>query len=308
MKRIVFIISIFYAGICTAQQTSRTAPGILHHFLHPDSGYILVAAHRGDWRNAPENSIHALQLALKMGVDIVEIDVQKTKDGVLVLMHDQTIDRTTSGKGAVENLTWDSLQHVTLRQGHGGPTEEHIPTFEAYMDSVKGKPVLINLDKGWNIIPEMYAVLRKTGTVEQAIFKGILPLDQMRKKFGSIMDSIHYMPMVHPLDYNSKTVETQADNLIKGFYDHYRPAGFELVFDKVNSPVVTNALPAIKAKATTVWLNSLWPSQCAAHDDERAMIDPDANWGWLIKSGANVIQTDRPAELLAYLRKKGYRK
>ena len=307
MKRIVFIISIFYTGICAAQQPNRTAAGILHHFLQPAPNYVLVAAHRGDWRNAPENSIHALQLALKMGVDIVEIDVQKTKDGVLVLMHDQTIDRTTSGKGAVEELTWDSLQQVTLRQGHGGPTEEHIPSFETYMDSVKGKPVLINLDKGWNIIPDMYAVLRKTGTVEQAIFKGVLPLSQMRKKFGNIMDSIHYMPMVHPPDYNAKTAETQAGNLISGFYDHYRPAGFELVFDKANSPVITHAIPAVKAKGTTVWVNSLWPSQCATHDDERAMIDPDANWGWLIKLGANAIQTDRPAELLAYLQKSGYR-
>jgi len=306
MKNSVFIILLFYSGICAAQQEHHTAAGILQQFLHPDPNYILVAAHRGDWRNAPENSIHSLQRAVKMGVDIVEIDVQKTKDGVLVLMHDQTIDRTTSGKGVVENLTWDSLQHVTLRQGHGGPTEEHIPTFEAYMDSVKGKPVLVNLDKGWNIIPDMYAILRKTGTVEQALFKGVLPLSEMRKKFGSIMDSIHYMPMVHPPDY-TKTAEAQADNLISGFYDHYRPAGFELVFDKANSPVITNALPAIKAKGTTVWVNSLWPSQCAAHDDEKAITAPEANWGWLIKSGANVIQTDRPAELLAYLRKSGYR-
>jgi glycerophosphoryl diester phosphodiesterase len=146
----------------------------------------------------------------------------------------------------------------------------------------------------------MYAVLKKTGTLEQAIFKGVLPLPQMREKFGSIMDSIHYMPMVHSSDYNDA-------NLITGFYDHYRPAGFELVFSTTTGPVVTSVLPAIKAKATTVWVNALWASQCAAHDDEKAMTDPDANWGWLIKLGANVIQTDRPRELLAYLQKKGYR-
>lgn len=238
----------------------------------------------------------------------METDVRKTKDGVLILMHDETIDRTTSGKGVVENLTWDSLQRVTLRQGHGGPTEEHIPTFEAFMDSVKGKPILINLDKGWIIIPEMYAVLKKTGTIEQAIFKGNLPLSEMRKKFGSVMDSIHYMPMVHPAGYNlSKDSSAHPDNLITGFYDHYRPAGFELIFDKTNADVVTKAIPAVQAHATTVWLNSLWPSQCAGHDDEKAIINADANWGWLIKTGANVIQTDRPAELLEYLKKRSYR-
>ncbi|BAV06666.1 glycerophosphoryl diester phosphodiesterase [Filimonas lacunae] len=303
MKRNLLAILLLFTGVCSAQQKGRTASAIMQHFLHPDGKYVLVAAHRGDWRNAPENSIHALQLCIQMGVDIMETDVRKTKDGVLVLMHDDRIDRTTSGKGLVKELTWDSLQHVTLRQGHGGPTEEHIPTFEAFMQAVKGKPILINLDKGWDIIPEMYAILKKTGTVEQALFKGNLPLAQLRQQFGNVMDSIHYMPMVHPSDYSAdKTGAERPDSLIAGFYDHYRPAGFELVFDKEQSPVITEALPAVARHHTTVWLNSLWPSQCAGHDDEKAMINANANWGWLIKAGANTIQTDRPQELLAYLR------
>lgn len=308
MRNLLLIIVVFYSGICVAQGDARTPSGILHHFLYPDPHNVLVAAHRGDWRNAPENSIHALQLAIKMGVDIMETDVRRTKDGVLILMHDERIDRTTSGKGKVDELTWDSLQRVTLRQGHGGPTEERIPSFETFMNSVKGKPILINLDKGWDIIPEIYTILRKTGTVEQAIFKGSLPLGRMRQQFGGIMDSIHYMAMLHPMDYSiHRTPEEQPDSLIAGWYDHYRPAGFELVFDAPESPVVTKALPAIRAHATTVWINALWASQCAAHDDERAMLDPDANWGWLIALGANVIQTDRPADLLKYLQKKGLR-
>lgn len=296
MKRFFLLFSLFVPVVASGQSNrQRTAATILQQFLHPNARTVLVAAHRGDWRNAPENSIHALQLSLQMGVDIMETDVRKTKDGVLILMHDETINRTTSGKGKVSELTWDSLQRITLRQGHGGPTEERIPTFEEFMDSVKGKPILINLDKCWDIIPDVYAVLKKTGTIEQGLFKGVLPLPDLRAKFGAVIDSIHYMPIV---------LNTYTDSLVNGYLDDYKTAGFELGFNNMESIVLTKALPLIRKRGVTVWLNSLWPSLCAGHDDEKAMKKPDENWGWLIENGANVIQTDRPKELLKYLKKR----
>ncbi len=213
----MLLISFLSTGMLFAQE-QRTAARLMDHFLHPSGNYVLVAAHRGDWRNAPENSIHALDLCLKMGVDIMETDVVKTKDNVLILMHDAKIDRTTSGKGLVSEHTWEELKQLTLKQGHGGPTREHIPTFEAFMLAVKGKPILINLDKCWDIIPDVYAVLKKTGTVEQGLFKGILPLSELRSRFGPIVDSIHYMPMISPASYADNTKpEFLPTNLIEGF-------------------------------------------------------------------------------------------
>ena len=75
---------------------------------------VIVVAHRGDWRNAPENSLQAIQNCIDMGVDMVEIDVRQTKDGQLVLMHDVTVDRTTTGTGKVSELTWEYLQGLQL--------------------------------------------------------------------------------------------------------------------------------------------------------------------------------------------------
>ena len=63
---------------------------------------VIVVAHRGDWRNAPENSLQAIQNCIDMGVDMVEIDIRETKDCHLVLMHDKTLDRTTNGKGEIK--------------------------------------------------------------------------------------------------------------------------------------------------------------------------------------------------------------
>ena len=65
----------------------------------------------------------------------------------------------------------------------------------------------------------------------------------------------------------------------------------------------------IQQNGTKIWLNSLWPSLNAGHDDDRAVEeeDPDGSWGWLLEQGATLIQTDRPAELIQYLDQKGRR-
>ena len=72
------------------------------------SKYVTVVAHRGDWRNSPENSIQAFKSCIEMGVDMIEIDVRITKDNELVIIHDATVDRTTNGKGKVADLTLES--------------------------------------------------------------------------------------------------------------------------------------------------------------------------------------------------------
>lgn len=69
-----------------------------------------IIAHRGASGSAPENTIAAVKLAIEMKVDFVEIDVQMSKDGHVVLMHDSTVNRTTSGKGVASDLTIEELK------------------------------------------------------------------------------------------------------------------------------------------------------------------------------------------------------
>ncbi len=99
--RIYIAILLLLASVplCAQKQNVNT---IIQELKNTNSNSILVIAHRGDWRNAPENSILAIEKAVAMGVDIIEIDIQKTRDGQLVLMHDETVDRTTNGKGLCE--------------------------------------------------------------------------------------------------------------------------------------------------------------------------------------------------------------
>ena len=127
----------------------------LRHNLLNNPKYVTIVAHRGDWRNHPENSIPAFQSCIDRGIDMIEIDVQRTKDGQLVLMHDKTVDRCTNGKGAIADLTFDELQKLRLRPQHSASiTRNHIPTLEEVLTLCKGK-ILINIDKGYDYFQQV---------------------------------------------------------------------------------------------------------------------------------------------------------
>ena len=83
---------------------------------------VLIAAHRGDFKNYPENSIPGILSCITQGVDIVEIDVQKTSDGHFVLMHDPKLNRTTNGKGKVSQRTLKYILGLKLKDAKGNLT------------------------------------------------------------------------------------------------------------------------------------------------------------------------------------------
>ncbi|MGM0377204.1 MAG: glycerophosphodiester phosphodiesterase family protein [Bacteroidota bacterium] len=258
--------------------------------------YVLVVAHRGDWRNAPENSLLAIDNCIKMGVDIVEIDVRMTKDSVLVLMHDKTIDRTTSGKGKVSDWTLDSLKSLGLRNEANCITQRKIPTLEEAMLAARGK-ILVNVDKAHDYLDEVYQVLKKTETVNQAILKGPNNIDEVRRKYGTLLNEIIYMPVIFEKTPNLK-------DFVDDFMTEYHPVAFEVIYSSTDSPNF-EIINYIKQQNSRIWVNTLWESLCAGRDDDRALEDPDGSWGWVIEHGANIIQTDRPALLLEYLKEKG---
>ncbi|MDW7690439.1 glycerophosphodiester phosphodiesterase family protein [Flammeovirgaceae bacterium SG7u.111] len=283
----------------------KSAESILAQLKKPTKDRVLVVSHRGDWRNAPENSIKAVQNCIEMGVDIVEIDVRMTLDSQLVIIHDKTLNRTTSGKGKVDEWPLDSIKTLYLKNGAGGRTAHQLPTLRELMEFVKDKPILINLDKAWDYLPQTYALLKETNTVKQGIFKGNEPIELMKKKYGNYMDSVLYMPMVWPLNYSIYKRDSilHPIDYTKGYIENYEPIAFEVIYDQYDSSVMQN-IEYMTNNNTSVWINTLWDELCAGHTDEKALEQPDDNWGWVIEKGANVIQTDRPQLLLDYLREK----
>lgn len=110
-------------------------------------------AHRGASAYAPENTISAFDKAVEMKADYIEIDVQRSKDGELVLIHDTSVDRTTDGTGKVGDLTFEQLRNLDAGSWKGEQfTGEKIPTFDEILDRYHGKiGILIELKA-----PELY--------------------------------------------------------------------------------------------------------------------------------------------------------
>ncbi len=120
-------------------------------------------AHRGASGYAPENTIAAFDKAVDMKADYIEIDVQMSKDGELVIIHDTTVDRTTDGTGKVKDLTFEELR--SLDAGSWKSPEfsgEQIPTFDEILDRYRGKiGVLIELKA-----PELYPGIEEKVAIE----------------------------------------------------------------------------------------------------------------------------------------------
>ncbi|MFR3818071.1 MAG: glycerophosphodiester phosphodiesterase [Fusobacterium varium] len=125
-------------------------------------------AHRGFSGKYPENTMLAFKKAIESGVDGIELDVQLTKDGEVVIIHDETIDRTTDGKGLVSSYTYEELSKFDASFIYRNQIEfNKIPTLREYFELIKNKKIITNIElktgvfeyagieeKVWNLIQE----------------------------------------------------------------------------------------------------------------------------------------------------------
>lgn len=104
-------------------------------------------AHRGFSGRYPENTLLAFEKAIEEGVDGIENDVQLTKDGEIIIMHDESVDRTTGGKGWVKDLTLAQLKELTANETYGDRfPAQRVPTLREYLELVKNEPIITNIE------------------------------------------------------------------------------------------------------------------------------------------------------------------
>ncbi|MFV0325661.1 MAG: glycerophosphodiester phosphodiesterase family protein [Bacteroides xylanisolvens] len=295
-KKYISLLAILLVSLSISAE-SRTDK-LLRNLHDQNSQYVFVIAHRGDWRNAPENSLQCIEKAIAMGVDMVELDIQPTKDGNFICMHDETLDRTSTGKGGIKNYTVAELKGFVLRSGNGIKTRQSIPTLEEALITCKDR-ILVNIDKGGTYIKEILPIIRKCGMEKQVIIKGRYPVDKVKDDYGSSAGLL-YMPIIHL--WKEEDIKS-IKNFIKGF----TPIAYELCFKDDAEPNLRMVDQIVKS-GSRVWMNTLWDSLCGGHDDENALLEgKDKHWGWIVEHKATMIQTDRPQELIHYLEEKGLR-
>ncbi len=249
----------------------------LPRLKHP----IAVIAHRAGRAIAPENTLAAIRNAIRLGVDYVELDVRTSKDGVLVIMHDSTVDRTTNGKGAVKNLDLATLRGLDAGSKFDPKyAQEKIPMFDEVLALCKGK-VHIYVDHKEAPTEQVFAAIKKYHMANEVV---VYNDPEDLKAWKRIAPKIPVMPSLP---------------------DSFRKSGGIAEFEK--------GLPAEVLDGNVLeWTAELVEQAHALGvkvyvDNLGAWDNPDG-FRKAMAMGVDGIQTDHPDQLLAVLKAKPLRK
>lgn len=214
---------------------------------------ILRIAHRGAPNLAPENSLKGFAAALGFGPDMVECDVRLTRDGKVVIMHDPTVERTTSGHGKVERLSFAEIRSYRLANG------EPVPTLAEYLDLLKGKCGLKIDVKAGGMEGAIVEELRGAGVIRQAIviaygrkalaeFRTAAP--GLRTEVGGIYARHLRGPAIADAERTGATVISARHTVVtKSFVTECAAKGLTVHAWTVNDPKVAAQLAAIGVEA-----------------------------------------------------------
>ena len=166
---LVIGISISTGG-GNALATDEPVRDVANLFPYRDAELTLIN-HRGLSPNMPENTLVAFRNSVAMGVDVIEIDLRPTKDGKIVILHDDTVDRTTDGTGAVKDLTLEEVKQLDAGSYAGEEfAGEQIPTYAEALETVKGTGVRLLLDiKDASQVQQIVEVTEQYDMIDQVI-------------------------------------------------------------------------------------------------------------------------------------------
>jgi glycerophosphoryl diester phosphodiesterase len=225
-------------------------PITIDEFLEP-GGRVRVIAHRGFSGAAPENTLAAIRAAIEIGADMAEIDVTLSADGRVVVIHDDTVDRTTDGRGAVSGHTLAELQRLDAGAWYAPQfAGERLPTLDEVLAEVEGR-ILLNVEikaeaveRG--IVRTVAAIVRDRGMNDTVIVSSFSPaaLEQMRDIAPEIRTGVLFNPEFHQgLDaadivtgLGASAFNIKRARLTRAMSRQCRDAGIPVAVYTVNSP------------------------------------------------------------------------
>lgn len=267
---------------------------------HPGA---FVVAHRACWREAPENSIAAIKECIRLGVDIVEIDVRTTADGVLVLHHDADLARMTGNPLTVSAVTLADISGMRLRKSDGGTgidfTEERPPTLREALEAARGQ-LIVHLDvkEGPDAWPQIWNEVASLGMTRQVLMKITEPASSPAWRDAPFSDALLVRSRIIP---SGGASGEQICELMR-----YRPVA-HTVQNFSDTSFVQGARRAAQSCGGRLWVATHGPQYAAGLTDTSAAENPDAVWGRFWELGFTVFETDTPEVLIAYLESIGRR-
>ena len=277
LKNTALTLAGFFYTLNAIGQATKVDSILEDFHYHPDK--VLVAAHRAAHQNFSENSIAALEESIRLDVDIVELDVRMTKDSILVILHDKTVDRTTNGKGKLSEMTFNEARNLQLLH-QGQPTGQVIPTLEEVLSIAKDR-ILIDIDfkvDSKEALAKTVGLIQKYGMEHQTIFY------LYDYKLSPILHKICPNLIIMPRAYKKKDVNKILD------WDYIKIIHVDESFYK------ERLMKKIMDSKVRVWINAL------GKYDNMEMEEKNSGYPKLFsKKYINVIQTDFPQQLKYYL-------
>jgi glycerophosphoryl diester phosphodiesterase len=251
----------------------------------------VVSAHRaGPQAGLPENALETMRASARAGIEIVEIDIGKTKDGALVLLHDDRLERTTTGTGLLSERTLAELGSVRLKDNDGKVTPSRIPTLDATFRELKRDNLMAQLDLKRNsgvTEADVAAAARRAAVLNRVV---LITYNDAQAIAAAKAD---------PVIMVSATVndEAQLERLIAG------GLAAERILAWTGTRQPNPALKAtLRARGVEVIFGTLGrPGQRL--DDQYAADGDDSEYLDLVRQGVTMIATDRPRQAEAVLMK-----
>ncbi len=257
---------------------------------------VLIAAHRGSsGGNIMENTPRSNAVALRQRADIIEMDVAADTDGNYFTVHDGMEFRLFANERNITSLSGKETAELTFYNTNRVPCGKP-STLDEMLEDLKARGCLVNVDRSWRYWDRIFPLFKRHEMDDQLLFKSPAEspfLDWFAANAGAAM----YMPMIYC-----------AEDLARAKQRDINLVGAEILFAEENAPHASgDFLQRMKDDGLFCWGNAITLggqfNLSAWHDDDNALTgDPDANWGWLVRRGFNVIQTDWPLLLDEYLR------
>uniref|UniRef100_A0A7S2XDJ8 GP-PDE domain-containing protein n=1 Tax=Lotharella oceanica TaxID=641309 RepID=A0A7S2XDJ8_9EUKA len=255
-------------------------------------GKPYVIAHRGASHEAPENTLDAVNAALIPGVDMVECDVHMTKDGQVVVIHDATVDRTTNGRGAVEDHTMEQISKLNANNGNDEYEWCKVPTLAEWLKLVlNGEKIpLIELKPGKTgpykgMAAKVYQIIRKAGASRKAVFQSFEHsyLEELRKMDSKIkLHTLYVFPQINlNVIGTNKAIGSESVNVYHGaanraFTQAMHQHGFKVMVYTVDAPgrmlkMIKNGVDGIITNKPALLIDVI-------NHPEKYTIDTDYTW------------------------------
>lgn len=257
----------------------QTTQDLRAYFKWTGKNQPIVSGHRGGMvRGFPENSIATFENTLKHTPAFFEIDPRLTKDSVIVLLHDATLDRTTTGTGKLSDYTWNELKKLRLKDAEGNVTDHCIPTLAEAIEWARGKTVL-NLDRKDVPFPMITALIRK------------------HKADAFVMLTVHAPEQARYYYDDNKERMFSAFVKTKQELEAYERAGIP------GSNMIAYIGPTVKPENRELYqvLNAKgimgMISAASSYDKLPGPEERAAAYRAIVQDGASILESDRPIEV-----------